>query len=233
MPDLAAEKAMAAEHAVAEIQDGMIVGLGTGSTTAFAIRALGVRVAAGLQIVATATSIATERLARSLAIPLRPFDELSKADLTIDGADEITPALQAIKGGGGALLREKIVAAASTRTIIIADSSKLVSTLGLGFRLPLEVLPFATAFVERSLTELGFAVTQRRQADGTPAMTDQQNYPFDVTVGAIPDPAALAARLAAIPGVLEHGLFLSEIDELFIARGGQVEVILRGPNHPQ
>src|SRR5262245_44449147 len=115
MPDLEVEKAMAAERAAAEVRDGMIVGLGTGSTAAYAIHQLAARVADGLQITATATSVATERLARSLSIPLRPFEELSSVDLTIDGADEITPALQAVKGGGGALLREKIVAAASTR----------------------------------------------------------------------------------------------------------------------
>jgi ribose 5-phosphate isomerase A len=227
MPDLEAEKAMAAELAVAEVQAGMLVGLGTGSTAAHAIRSLGARVAAGLQIEAVATSLATERLARSLSIPVRPFDEVSGVDLTIDGADQINSALQALKGGGGALLREKIVAAASTRTIIMADSSKVVAVLGQEMRLPLEVLPFASAFVERSLSEYGFAVTRRRQADGTTVLTDQQNYLFDVDVGAVHDPDQLACRLAAIPGVLEHGLFLSEIDELFIARHGKVDVIVR------
>ncbi|QDU28373.1 Ribose-5-phosphate isomerase A [Anatilimnocola aggregata] len=232
MLDLEAEKALVAARAVNEIQAGMLVGLGTGSTSACAIRLLGARVAAGLQIEATATSLATERLARALNINLRSFEDISIVDLTIDGADQIDANLRAIKGGGGALFREKIVAAASTRTIIIADSSKLAPVLGVGQSLPLEVLPFAAAFVERCLREAGLAVSRRREPKGTLAVTDQQNYLFDVDFGAIHDPLQLATWLASIPGVIEHGLFLSEINELFIADKGQVRVIVKNGNPP-
>lgn len=227
MSDQDADKLAAAELAVAEVQDGMLVGLGTGSTTVYAIRAIGARVAAGLRIEATATSLATERLARSLNIPLRPFEELARVDLAIDGADEIDASLRAIKGGGGALLREKIVAAAAERTIIIADSSKLVPVLGSTRSLPVEVLPFAAALVERRLGEAGFAVTRRRAPDGALALTDQRNYLFDVAVGEIHDPPQLSAWLASLPGLIEHGLFLTEIDELYLANHGQVGVVTK------
>ncbi|WP_425615780.1 ribose-5-phosphate isomerase RpiA [Anatilimnocola sp. NA78] len=227
MGDLEAEKALAAAAAVREVREGMLVGLGTGSTAAHAVRQLGVRVTAGLRIRATSTSLATEQLARSVGLELLPFETVSRVDLTIDGADEIDRTLRAIKGGGGALLREKIVAAASDRTIIIADSSKLVSVLGLGVRLPLEVLPFASAFVERTLLARGFTPTKRRLANGLEFRTDQQNYVFDVEVGTIHNPGELARWLEALPGVLEHGLFVSEIDELLIGRSQGVEVIHR------
>ena len=143
MFSLESEKALAAMRAVEEVRDGMLVGLGTGSTAAYAVESLSKRIRHGLRITAVATSQATETLARRLAVPLIPFQRLSSVDLTIDGADEIDHRFQAIKGGGGALLREKVIAAASTRVIVIVDSSKLVPQLG-KFPLPVEVVPFAT-----------------------------------------------------------------------------------------
>ncbi len=222
MTNFDAEKAIAAAKAVDEVRDGMIVGLGTGSTAAYAVRSLSERIKRGLRITAVATSQATEALARRLAVPLVPFQQLSAVDLTIDGADEIDDRFQAIKGGGGALLREKVIAAASTRVIIIVDSSKLVAQLG-KFPLPVEVVPFASEFVRARLAELGARVTLR-STDGTPFLTDQGNYILDAALDKIPAPRAIAATVAAIPGVAEHGLFLDEIDTIIIARGDMVDV---------
>ena len=222
MPNSDAEKAIAAAKAVEEVRDGMPVGLGTGSTAAYAVKCLSDRVRQGLKVTAVATSRATETLARRVGVPLISFQGLSSIDLTIDGADEIDDRFQAIKGGGGALLREKVIAAASTRVIIIVDSSKLVAQLG-KFPLPVEVVPFASEFVRARLAELGARVTLR-STDGTPFLTDQGNYILDAALDKIPAPRAIAATVAAIPGVAEHGLFLGEIDTIIIARGDMVEV---------
>ena len=228
MSDLDREKRLAAVRAVAEVQPGMIVGLGTGSTATFAIRELGRRVREeSLKIIAAATSAATARLAVGEGISVVPFEQVSEVDLTIDGADEVTPQLQGIKGGGGALLREKIVASASKRVIIIVDSSKLVQTLG-RFKLPVEVLPFAAAFVEGSLKGFGVPLSRRVRPDGSPFLTDQGAYIFDLLFGVMPDPSAVARRLGEIPGVLGHGLFLAEIDEVYLGRGDSVEILRRG-----
>ena len=221
------EKAAAAEAAVAAIADGMLVGLGSGSTAAHAVRAVGRRVADGLRIECVATSRATETLARSVGLAIRPFDGIARLDLTIDGADEIDPALRAIKGGGGALLREKVVAAASDRVAIIVDSGKLVARLG-AFPVPIEVLPFAGAWVMRALGELHGTATRRHAADGSPFHTDQGNVIFDTAFGLIEDAAALAGQLSQVPGIVEHGLFLDEIDTVFIGRPGGVDVRRRG-----
>lgn len=227
MAELEAEKALAASRAIQEVSDGMIVGLGTGSTTGYAIRELGRRVQAdGLSITAVATSDATRRLAESVGIAITPFDAISRLDLVIDGADEVDPYLRAIKGGGGALLREKVAAAAADRTIIIVDSSKPVARLG-RFHLPVEVLPFAGAFARRRLKELGAPVTIRLATDGTPILTDQGNLICTVALGGIDDPVSTALKIDAIPGVLEHGLFLDEIDLLIVARGDQTEILSR------
>lgn len=228
MTDLEAEKALAARRAIDEVETGMLVGLGTGSTMAYAIRELGARVAKGLRIKAVATSSTSEALARSLGIELLPGPDVASVDLAIDGADEIDPALNAIKGGGGALLREKVVAASADRMIVIVDSSKPVERLG-RFKLPLEVLPFASAWVTRSLKELGVDVGPRMR-DGAPYLTDQGNYIFDAPFNTIDDPASLAAALDRIPGIVEHGLFLTEIDLAMIGRGDQVEIRRRKPN---
>ena len=225
--DREAEKTAAAEAAVAEIRDDMLVGLGSGSTAACAVRAIGRRVAQGLRVECVATSRATEALARSVGLTVRPFDDIARIDLTIDGADEIDPALRAIKGGGGALLREKVVAAASDRVSIIVDSSKAVARLG-GLPVPVEVLPFAGAWVMRVLTELGGTATRRHGVDGSPFRTDQGNFIFDTAFGPIEDAIVLAMHLSQVPGIVEHGLFLDEIDTVFIGRSGGVDVRRRG-----
>lgn len=222
MSSLEAEKALAAVTAVEEVCDGMLLGLGTGSTAAYAVKSLSDRLRQGLRITAVATSRATETLARRLDVPLISFQRLSSVDLTIDGADEIDDCFRAIKGGGGALLREKVIAAASTRMIIIADSSKSVAQLG-KFPLPVEVVPFATNFVRTRLSELGARVTLRTLG-GTAFLTDQANHILDAALDEIARPSEIAAVIAAIPGVVEHGLFLSEIDTIIIARGEKVDV---------
>lgn len=228
MADLEAEKALAARRAIDEVESGMMVGLGTGSTMAYAIRELGARVGQGLRVKAVATSSTSEALARSLGIELLPGPEVSRVDVAIDGADEIDPALNAIKGGGGALLREKIVAAAADRMIVIVDSSKPVDRLG-RFKLPLEVLPFASAWVTRALNGLCVDAGPRIRG-GVPLLTDQGNYIFDAPFDTIADPMALAAALDQIPGILEHGLFVTEIDIVMIGRGNQVDIRYRTPS---
>ena len=226
MADLEVEKAMAAARAVEEVHDGMLVGLGTGTTTACAIRTLASRVRQGLRIDVSATSSATEALAIALGFTITPFETISRLDLTIDGADEIDPQLRAIKGGGGALLREKIVAAASDRTLIVADSSKPVPRLG-RHKLPVEVLPFAAAFVERELKALNGQLVRRVQADGGPFLTDQGAYIYDLCLGRIDDPEALALWLDAVPGIAGHGLFLTEIDCAIVAEGDTIRMMTR------
>jgi ribose 5-phosphate isomerase A len=194
--------------AVSCVEDGMLIGIGTGTTVAYLLDALGERVAAGLSIRAVATSVATETRGRALGIGFESFAPLASVDLAIDGVDEIDGALRAIKGGGGALLREKIVAEAATRMIAIADAAKQVAVLGT-HPLPLEVLDFARGFVTARVAALGGEAKLRQGG-----LTDQGNPLLDCHFGAINDPERLAANLEAIPGVLAHGLFLREIDAL-------------------
>lgn len=214
-----ADKKAAALAAADEVKDGMLVGLGTGSTAVFLIDELGRRFAAGLHFQAVATSIASERQAKNLGIPVLPFSEVAQIDVAIDGADEVDPQLRAIKGAGGAMLREKCVAASSKRMVVIVDSSKQVSHLGATMPVPCETLPFARAFVERSLAALGGKPVLRMKSDA-PYRTDQDNLIFDCHFGLIGDPAALAASLSSIPGLLGHGLFVSEIAGLYCAKDG-------------
>jgi len=222
-------KERAAEAALAHVADGMRLGLGTGSTAALFVEALGRRVAGGLSVTGVATSQATARLAREAGVPLASLDEMPELDLTVDGADEIGPGLALIKGGGGALTREKIVASASRRMIVVADSSKLVDALG-AFPLPMEALTFgltATRLaVERAAERLGLAgdVAPRR-AGHRLFTTDNGNAILDASFGRIPDPDSLAGRLAAIPGVVEHGLFLRLASRAIVAgEGGVTEI---------
>ena len=215
------EKAAAALAAADEIRAGMVIGLGTGSTVAALIDILAARVREGLTVIAVATSVATEVAARAAGIPIIGFEDRSSIDLTIDGVDEIDPSLRAIKGAGGALLREKIVATASLRMVAIADSSKFSAEIG-SRRVPVEVLPFAREFVVRSIAALG-AKPELRMAGGQFARSDQGNLLVDCRYPALHDPAMTARQLSDIPGVLGHGLFLAEIDALYIARGGRVE----------
>ena len=214
------DKRAAAVAAAAEVQDGMLVGLGTGSTAAHAIARLANRVREGLRIDAVATSSASAAQASAAGIAIRDFAQVSRVDLTIDGADEIDARFFAIKGAGGAMLREKIVAAASDRMIVVADATKRVPAIGRA-KLPVEVLPFALASVRRALEALG-AAPVLRETEGAPYRTDQGNPVLDCRFATFPDPEALAARLDAIPGMLGHGLFLSEVDAVYFAEGGVV-----------
>ena len=223
--DAAALKRAAAYAAVAEIEDGMLVGLGTGTTANFAIIALGERVAAGLKVTTVATSLAAGRAAEAAGLQVLPFDTLAKLDLAIDGADELDPQLRAIKGKGGAMLREKIVAAAATRMIVVVDSGKQVTRLGT-VPLPVEVLPFAVRFASDRIARLGASVNLRMAGDVV-YRTDQDNIILDCRFGAIDDPHALAFALAAIPGLLGHGLFLDEIDAAYVGRRDGVVQLTR------
>lgn len=200
------EKELAAKEAVKFIKDGQTVGLGTGSSAVYAIRAIAERVKEGLRIVGVPTSVSTQKLAESLGIPLIDISEVTVIDLTIDGADEFTPDLMLIKGGGGALLREKIVATLSREEIIITDSSKKVAQLG-AFPLPIEVVPFASAYVARQLAKLNGKATIRVKDDAI-YRTDQGNYILDTDFGLISDPRKLALDLKQIEGLVCHGLFI-------------------------
>lgn len=212
------DKRIAAVAAADEVRPGMLVGLGTGSTAAFLIEALGRRLAAGLKFEAVVTSLASGAQAMSLGIRVRDFADVAAIDLAIDGADEIDPQLRAIKGAGGAMLREKCVAAAAARMVVIADGSKRVAQLG-NAPVPCEVLPFAQTFVGRTLEDAGAALTLR-QKGGAPYLTDQGNPILDCHFGPIADPAALAAYLSSIPGMIGHGLFVDEVDGLYVAQNG-------------
>jgi len=206
-------KIKAAEAALAHVEDGMRLGIGTGSTAEEFVRLLAEKVAGGLRVEGVPTSERTARLCLELGVPLKSLDELPELDLTIDGADEVDSRLRLIKGGGGALLREKIVACASKRMIVIADETKVVETLG-AFKLPIEVNPFglvATRIaIEKLATRLGLsgAIDLRASGDGT-FTTDGGHYILDASFGRIPDADALARNLNDIPGVVEHGLFIN------------------------
>ena len=215
------EKESAARASLRFVKDGDVVGLGTGSTAAYAVRFLGERVQAGLKIRGIPTSIHTQELAASLGIPLTTLDEVQQIDVTIDGADEIDPALRLIKGGGGALLREKIVASASRKLVIIADSSKQVAMLG-KFPVPVEIIKFAEALVAKKIAALGAAVKVRTDSSGRKFITDEGNHILDCNFGQIPDPPALARSLGTIPGVVEHGLFIGMASIALVGKGGQV-----------
>ena len=208
-PALAGKK-IAAGKAIDYIHNGMTLGLGTGSTAYWAIQGIGERIKQGLTVQAVATSIQSESLARELNIPLIPFSEVDRLDITIDGADEVDEKLNLIKGGGGALLREKIVAAATRFYIIIVDESKLVHHLG-KFPLPVEVVPFAWELTVRRLAELD-CTPKMRMAGDKPYLTDNQHYIFDCQFGLIPDPAALHKKVSDITGVMEDGFFINMAD---------------------
>ncbi|WP_375402191.1 ribose-5-phosphate isomerase RpiA [uncultured Sphingomonas sp.] len=224
------DKRFAAEAAVAEVRSGMVVGLGTGSTAAHMIRALGRMVAEGLDIDTVATSVASAELARSLGIRVHDFADVPRVDLTIDGADETDDRLLVVKGAGGAMLREKCVAAASTRMIVIADGAKRVPAIGAA-RVPVEVLPFARGFVMRILAER--ADPALRMAGGEPYRTDQDMLVVDCLFGDLSDPHDAAAWLQAIPGVLGHGLFLTEVDAAYLATDGVVTKLERAVDRDQ
>ncbi len=231
-PDL---RRAAAARALDLVKPGMRLGLGTGSTAAAFVALLGERVKEGLDVVGVPTSEATRRQAEGLGIRLATLDELPELDLTIDGADEVDDSLRLIKGGGAALLREKIVACASRHMVVIADAAKHVRTLG-AFPLPVEVNLFGLAAtqraVEAAVTRTGCSgpVILRQGADGKPVMTDGGHVILDAKLGSIPDPEALGAALWAVPGVVEHGLFLGIATAAILAAdvGGSAEVTVLG-----
>jgi ribose 5-phosphate isomerase A len=215
------EKQAAARRSLSFVREGHVVGLGTGSTASYAIRFLGEMVRSGLKIEAIPTSSFSRDLALSEGIPLTTFEKHSGIDVTIDGADEISPALELIKGGGGALLREKIVASASRRLVIIADSTKQVPALG-KVPLPVEVVPFAEALLSERIARLGASVTLRRGPAGQPFITDEGHHILDCSFGRIQAPAGLADKLKQMPGVIEHGLFLGLADIVLIGKDSEV-----------
>jgi ribose 5-phosphate isomerase A len=216
--DLSTFKRNAAERAVERIQSGMVVGLGTGSTTRFALEFIGQRIKTGKlrDIVGIPSSLQTENQAKEFDIPLTTFDEHPEIDLTIDGADEVDPRLNLIKGGGGALLREKVLAQASGQNIIIVDESKLSSQLGTHWPVPVEVIPFAWQPEANFLTSLGANVVLRKKEDVI-FTTDQDNLILDCGFGPIPDLRELAVQLNRRAGIVEHGLFLDLATEVIVA----------------
>jgi ribose 5-phosphate isomerase A len=221
------EKQLAAAAALRWVRDDMVVGLGSGSTAAHFITLLGEAVRSGQRrIHATATSVASEALARRVGIPLLAPQRDLRFDLTVDGADELDAQLRLIKGGGGALLREKVLATASDYLLIIADSSKIVPQLG-QFPLPLEVVPFALPWVLDAVADLGGAPVLRedKQNAPQPAHSDQGNLLIDCHFKALPDPERLASQLQTIPGIVEHGLFLGLARAAVVAQGEQVVVV--------
>jgi ribose 5-phosphate isomerase A len=211
-------KQKAACFAVDFVESGMIVGLGTGSTTHFALLRLAELIRSGRlrDILGIPSSLRTENAAREFGIPLTDFETHPLIDITIDGADEVDPELNLIKGGGGALLREKVLAQATRRNIIIVDESKLAPRLGTKWALPVEVVPFARPAEERFIASMGAAVTLRSK-DGHPVTTDQGNLLLDAAFGPMKDPAAIAERLNGRAGIVEHGLFLGLARDVIVA----------------
>ena len=215
------EKQVTARHAITYVEDGMTIGLGTGSTAAWAIRFLGKRVRGGLSIRGVPTSIATDCLATQEGIPLVGLADVSELDLTLDGADEVDPKLRLIKGGGGALVREKVVASASRRLIILVDASKDVPVLG-AFPLPVAVVPFSAPVVARRIEALGASVKLRTGANQHPFVSDDGLHILDCAFGKIADAEGLARHLESIPGLVDHGMFLNMADIVVFAKGDQV-----------
>lgn len=205
-------------HAAGEVAPGMVVGLGTGATASAFVRALGGRVAGGLAVIGVPTSIDTANLATSCGIRLKTLEDVDHIDLCVDGADEIDPALNVIKGRGGALLYEKLVARRADRYIIIASDEKLVDQLGTRLPLPVEIVPVGWHHTAKELERLGLKPTLRRQpsgANGPPYVTDGAHYILDCDVGGIEDPTELAIHIKQITGVVDHGLFIGMVDIVF------------------
>jgi len=224
-------KELAARRAVEYVREGMVVGLGTGSTAEFAIRALGERVAAGLHVTCVATSESSARLGHDLGLQVEPLNDHSTIDLTMDGADEVDGDLDLIKGLGGALLREKIVAAATAEEIIIVDPTKLVGRLGTRGPLPVEVVPFGWTLTRRRLEGLGAAAHLRLEA-GTdvPFETDNGNYILHCTFEAgLEDAARAERRIGEVPGVVESGLFIGLTHRVVVGHpDGTCQILERG-----
>ncbi|MBC1986366.1 ribose-5-phosphate isomerase RpiA [Listeria sp. FSL L7-0478] len=219
------QKKIAGEKACEWVKDGMIVGLGTGSTVYYTIEKLGDMVAQGLQITGVATSEETAKQAEKLGIPLKSLNDVTEIDVTIDGADEVDADFQGIKGGGGALLREKMVANASLKNIWVVSEEKLVGNLG-AFPLPLEVIPFGWKQIQRELEEDDIETNLRKQSSGEVYVTNNGNYILDIVNQTFTDTAMWQEKLAQIPGVVEHGLFLNYVDLIICGKAnGEIELI--------
>jgi ribose 5-phosphate isomerase A len=233
--DIDSQKRAAAARALEFVEPGMRLGLGTGSTARHFVELLAERVRAGLSIVTVPTSESTRRDAARLGLPLTSLEDTPALDLTVDGADEISPDLSLIKGGGGALLREKIVASASSHMVVIADESKWVSVLG-RFALPIEVVPFGLAATRAAVAAAAAAadcpgpVKLRQTKDGLPFVTDCGHWILDAALGRIADPGSLADRLARIAGVVEHGLFIGLAQTAILANADGVRVVGKSAN---
>jgi ribose 5-phosphate isomerase A len=220
------ERRSAAELALEFVADGNVIGLGTGRAASAFVRDLGERVRAGLSVRGVPTSQATADLARQSGIPLVALDDVETIDVTVDGADEVDPHLDLIKGYGAAMVREKIVAAASRRLVILVGPEKLVATLGQRGRLPVEVIPFAAATCARRFAAMGLGGALR-EADGDRVVTDNGNYVFDCRVRAIADPAALDRELCCVPGVVGTGIFAGMADAVVVDDEGGARVMRR------
>ncbi|EAC4663358.1 ribose-5-phosphate isomerase RpiA [Listeria monocytogenes] len=219
------QKKIAGEKACEWIEDGMVVGLGTGSTVYYTIEKLGQMVNNGLHITGVATSDETTKQAEKLGIPLKSLNDVTEIDVTIDGADEIDTNFQGIKGGGGALLREKMVASASLKNIWVVSEEKLVRTLG-KFPLPLEVIPFGWKQIERTLAKEQIQTNLRKQSNGEVYVTNNGNYILDIVNQSFTDAEMWQEKLAQIPGVVEHGLFLDYVDVIICGKAnGETEII--------
>ncbi|MFN8444299.1 MAG: ribose-5-phosphate isomerase RpiA [Caldilineaceae bacterium] len=217
-------KKLAANRAVEFVESGMVVGLGTGSTAIWAVRRLAEKLKSSelANIVGVPTSLVTAQEAQALGIPLATLDEQPHIDITIDGADEVDPNLDVIKGGGGALLREKLVAQASQRMIVIVDESKLSPALGTKFYVPVEVVTFGWTMQQEFLASIATQV-DLRQKEGKPFVTDHGNYILDCRFGAIQDPAQLAERLKQRTGIVDSGLFIGLVTDVIVARADGIE----------
>ena len=216
-------RASVAAHALEYVKDGNIVGLGTGRAATAFVHALGAAVKEGLRVQGVPTSQVTADLATQLGIPLATLDEVGQIDVTFDGADEVDPHLDLIKGYGGAMVREKIVAASSRRLIILVGAEKLVPVLGSRGILPVEIVPFGLPLCQRRLTTLGCRPTVRL-VDGQPFVTDNGNQILDCGISPIRDPAAFEQSILSIPGVVGTGLFIGMADTVLVQDGEMVEV---------
>jgi ribose 5-phosphate isomerase A len=215
-------KKLAGEKATEYIEDGMIIGLGTGSTAEYSVRKIGKMVNEGLKIKGIPTSNHTRRIAKECKIPLTTLEEEPVIDITIDGADEVDSNMSLIKGGGGALAREKIIAYNSKKVIIVVDDSKVVKALGIDFPLPVEVLKFGWTATQQTLEEMGCSVELRKIMDD-PFITDNSNYIIDCDFDRIADPEKLEKDLNLIPGVVENGLFIGMVDKVIV--GGKQGIL--------
>ena len=227
MADREHMKQLACQRAAQEVQDGMVLGLGTGSTVYYFLHELGRMVREGIRLTGVPTSVQTAQLATQLAIPLTTLDDQPHLDLAVDGADEVDDHLNLVKGAGGALLREKIVAASAARFLVVVDDGKLVTRLGARYPLPVEVVPFGHTPAIRAVEGLGARVTLRRGTDGQTWISDNGNYILDCHFGPIADPVALQRELLAIPAVVESGLFLNMTDTVIVGHAEGVRLLSR------